>query len=110
MSAQTGPSVAGATIATTFLPALIMLMDIYHKGFGADCTERTAVDAGAALDTLIFIDLAYAILVVGNRVYRASLLTRALQMCDRVVRAGILRTCRTPYTCSDQYGHGYLPC
>jgi len=47
------------------------------------------VDAGAALDTLIFIDLAYAILVVGNRVYRAGLLTRALQMCDRVVRAGI---------------------
>ena len=47
------------------------------------------MDAGAALDTLIFIDLAYAILVVGNRVYRAGLLTRALQMCDRVVRAGI---------------------
>ena len=47
------------------------------------------MDAGAALDALIFINLAYAILVVGNRVYRAGLLARALQMCDRVVRAGI---------------------
>ena len=68
------------------------------------------MDAGAALNTLIFIDLAYAILVVGNRVYRAGLLTRALQMCDRVVRAGICALAALLTLVRIDVGTGIPPC
>ena len=47
------------------------------------------MDAGTALDALVLVDFAYAVLIVGDSIYRTGLLTRTLQMRDCVVRAGI---------------------
>ena len=47
------------------------------------------MDAGAALDTLFLINLADTVLIIGNGVYRAHLLTGALQMSDGIVGAGL---------------------
>ncbi len=86
MSGPNWPSVAGASIATTF--ACVDQADhIDHEGLGTDRTERAGMDAGATLDTFFLIDHTYTILIVGNRIHWADLLTRALQMGNRIVWA-----------------------
>ena len=51
-----------------------------ETGLGTDRTERAGMDAGATLDTFFLIDHTYTILIVGNRIHWADLLTRALQI------------------------------
>ncbi len=82
--------------------------DIYHKGFGADC-RTDSCGCRRRTGSANFIDLAYAILVVGNRVYRAGLLTGA-QMCDRVVRAGICALAALLTLVRIDVGTGIPPC
>jgi hypothetical protein len=47
------------------------------------------MNAGAALDTFLFINLTDAILIICDRIYRTDLLTRPFQMCNGVVRTSL---------------------
>ena len=71
------------------LAGLDQVNHVYHKGFGVNGAKGAAVHAVAALDAFLLIDLADAVLVVGDGVHRAALLAGAFQMGDGVVGTGL---------------------
>ena len=60
------------------LAGLDQVDHVDHKGFGIDGSKGAAVHTVAALDALLLVDLADAVLVVRDRVHRAALLAGAL--------------------------------
>ena len=69
--------------------ALERLDHRHDRRLRRDGAEGAGVDALAAADTFFFIDDRKTVFIVSQRAHRAGVFTRADQMRDRVVRAGL---------------------
>ena len=56
---------------------------------GADCSERTAMNAFSAADAFLIVDYRDAVFIVGNCIYRTTELARPFQVGDCVVWTGV---------------------
>ena len=80
---------SGGAHGVNFISGHDVVDDVYQIGLGSDRAERTGMDAVTAGDTLALIDLADAVIIIGDGADRAGLLTGTNQMGNRAVRAGV---------------------
>ena len=70
-------------------PGTDFINDIHYTCFGCDGSKRTIMDTLSALNTFRLVDLAYSMLIHGDRAYRAALHTGSLYFYDCRIGTGL---------------------